>query len=397
MNDETVASFSRRRFAQLLGAGAAGAALGKMAAAAQQQPSTARSSAGPASSRLHLVQGGMPAEVVRLSANENPHGPSPAALDAMREAFALAWRYPDEHVDALVADLASAHGVAAGQVLLGDGSSEILKLCAAAATGPGRAVVVADPTFEAVLHFAQTAGAKELKVPLTPDFRHDLPKMLASASGLANVAPGLFYVCNPNNPTGSITPKQEMRAFLARVPGDSLVLVDEAYFHYAESGDYESVVPLIAEHPNLIVARTFSKIYGLAGLRCGYAVARAELIERLRAQQPWDSVNIMALAAARASLHDAGHVESGRRANREVKALVCGELDRLGFRYIPSQANFLMIDLRRQVKPVVASLHQRRVDVGRVFPALPNHLRVTLGTAEQMQSFLAAFRQVAAA
>jgi histidinol-phosphate aminotransferase len=387
MHGALPSSLSRRRFAQLFGLGVAGAALGPAAARGM-----AAAGGTPAASQrkpeLRLVRGGLEPEVVRLSANENPYGPSRHAFDAMQEAFGIAWRYPDEHADALAGDLARLHGVPSSGILLGAGSSEILKLCAAACTGPGRAAVVAEPTFESLGHYAERAGAEVHKVPLTADFRHDAARMLAAAA-----EPGLIYICNPNNPTATITPKAEVRALLAGVSGRTLVLVDEAYHHYVESGDYESVVPLVAQHPNLVVARTFSKIYGLAGVRCGYAVAQAETIGRLRSQQAFDSVSIMALTAARAGLADEEHTALGRRLNREVKAMVVGELDRLGYRTLPSAANFLMIDLRRPIEPVRAALHGQRVDVGRVFPALPNFLRVTIGTQDQMQAFLAAFRK----
>ena len=178
--------------------------------------------------------------------------------------------------------------------------------------------------------------------------------MLAAATDA-----GLVYICNPNNPTASITPKDQVRTFLARVPRKTMVLIDEAYHHYVESNDYESVIPLVRQYPNLIVARTFSKIYGMAGLRCGYCIARPELIQRMRSQQMWDSVNIMALVAAAASLEDSEQVEQGRKRNSDVKKFVYSELDRFGFKWIPSQANFLMIDLRREVKPVIAAMREQ--------------------------------------
>ncbi len=371
--------FSRRRFAQLFGAGIAGAALAPLAGPAEAVE--------PA---LRLTRAAA-AGVVRLSSNENPRGPSATALQAMRRAFDLAWRYPDEQVDALAADIARLHGVERRQVIVGNGSSEILHQAAAAFAGPGRPVVAADPTFEAILHYADADGAGSVKVPLAAGFRHDLAKMLAAAPD-----PGIFYVCNPNNPTGTVTPRAELRAFLDQVPAKTPVLVDEAYHHYAEDAEYESVVPLVATHPNLIVARTFSKIYGMAGLRCGYAVAAPETIERLAARAAWDDVNVMAIAAARASLADAGHVERGRRENREAKALTYAGLERLGFHPLPSAANFFMVDVGRDVAPLIAALKERRVEVGRRFAALPTHLRVTVGTREQMQAFLAAFRAAVA-
>jgi histidinol-phosphate aminotransferase len=309
----------------------------------------------------------------------------------MRAAFGRVWRYPDEAVDALAADLAAHHRVGADHILLGDGSTEILKVCAETFTGPGRPVVTAEPTFEALARFAHAGGAEVKPVRLTPGPRHDLPQMLAAAGGS-----GLVYVCNPNNPTGSFTPKGALGAFLAALPAGVTALVDEAYFHYADDPDYESVIPLVQEHPNLIVARTFSKVYGMAGLRCGYAVARPETLALLRARQAWDTVNGLALAAAQASLADPRHVGESRRLNREARSAVTAELKSLGYEVIPSSTNFLMADLRRPVGPVIESLKQRKVEVGRVFPALPTHLRVTLGTKPQMAAFLNALRQVLA-
>jgi len=369
-------AISRRGFAKILGTSAAYAAL---------RPSISMSA--PA---LRLVSSASKAAaVVRLSSNENAYGPSPMALKAMTDAFSLAWRYPDEHEQALVDALAKLHGVAAEQILLGNGSGEILKVAAAAFTSTGKKLVVGNPTFEAILAHARTAQADVVKIDLTPDYAHDLPKMLAAANGA-----GLVYICNPNNPTASITHRDQIRAFLAKLPGHTIALIDEAYHHYVESNDYESVIPLVKQYPNLIVARTFSKIYGMAGLRCGYCVARPELIQRMRSQQTWDSVNIMALVAATASLQDSEQVEQGRRRNSEVKKFVYAELDKLGFKWIPSHANFLMIDLRREVKPMIAAMRERNVQVGRVFPALPNSMRVTIGTRPQMETFVSTFRAV---
>ena len=380
-------TISRRRFAHLLGAGAAYAVA---------QGGTSLGS--PAQAKESLLHATGASSVVRLNSNENPYGPSPKALKAMTEVFSLAWRYPDEHADLLVETLAKINGVNRDQILLGDGSGEILKLCAAAFTGPmssgnqasvplarptrggaltfvpGRGkMIVADPTFEAILNHARVNSAEIVKVPLSKNFSHDLAAMRAAASE------GLIYVCNPNNPTASITPKNEMRDFIVKVPLQTTILVDEAYFHYADSPDYESVIPMIKDHPNLIVARTFSKIYGMAGLRCGYCVAQPETIQRLRPHQTWDSVNIMALAAAIAS---------------QTKRKLAGELNAMGYQHIPSQANFIMIDVKRPVRPIIDGLRQRGVQVGRPFPTLPNYMRVTIGKQTEMEAFLSAFRQV---
>jgi histidinol-phosphate aminotransferase len=365
---------SRRKFAQLLGAGAA-ATLVRPAVSFATQPEHV-----PASSH-----------VVRLSANENPYGPSPKALQAMTDSFAIACRYPDEHNNVLIDKLAKLNGVNHDEILLGDGSSEILKLCAETFAGQKQGpLIAADPTFEAILEQARVNGAEVVKVPLTPTFAHDLPKMLSAAKG------GLIYICNPNNPTASITPKNELRNFMAKTPLETMVLVDEAYFHFTDSPDYESVIPFVKDYPNLLVARTFSKIYGMAGLRCGYCVAQKKTLDRMRPYQMWDSVNIMALAAASASLDDPDQVPNVKRLNSEAKAFTISELDKLGYETIPSQANFIMVDCKRPVVPLIQAMKERNVHVGRLFPALPNYMRVTIGKKTEMEAFISAFPQVTA-
>lgn len=394
-------SMSRRTFAQLMGVGAASVVARPDAVLLNEVLS--KSFVGPRNSPA--------ATVVRLNSNENPYGPSPHALKAMTQAFDLAWRYPDEHAETLIETLAKINGVNRDQIILGDGSGEILKICASAFTGPatgdhrpielakptrgpaltfvpGRGTLVAaDPTFEAIFNHARVNRASVIKIPLNKKYGHDLRRMLAASRE------GLIYICNPNNPTASITPKDELRAFIDKVPLQTIVLVDEAYFHYADSPDYESVIPLIKDHPNLIVARTFSKIYGMAGLRCGYCIAQKETLQRMRPHQTWDSVNIMALAAAIASLNDPDQVANSRRLNKQTRQFVSDEIAKLGYQHIPSDANFMMIDLKQPVRPVIDGLRQRNVQVGRVFPSLPNHLRVTVGKQAEMEAFLNALRE----
>jgi len=367
-------SISRRKFAHLLAAGAA-AAVVRPAISGARQPQHATGTAGS----------------VRLSANENPYGPSAKAHEAMKNAHSMCNRYPDEANDVLIDKIAKINNVNREQVVLGDGSSEILKLCAETFTGPTQGkLIAADPTFEAILEYAKANGAEVVKVPLTTSFAHDLPKMSGAARG------GLIYICNPNNPTASITPKNDLREFIANAPRETMILVDEAYFHYADSPDYESMIPLVKDHPNLIVARTFSKIYGMAGLRCGYCVAQPETIKRMHPFQMWDSVNIMALAAATVSLDDTDQVTNGRRSNSEVKAFVTSELEKMGYETIPSQANFIMFDCKRPVLPLIKALKDRNVEVGRLFPPVPTYMRVTIGKRNEMEFFLGAFKQVMA-
>jgi histidinol-phosphate aminotransferase len=367
-------SISRRKFAQLLGAGAAVAIVKPAISFAAKAPATSTSTG-----------------VVRLSANENPYGPSAKAHQAMNGSFDVCCRYPDEANDVLIEKIAKINGVNREQIVLGDGSSEILKLCAETFTGPTQGkLIAADPTFESILEYSKANGADVVKVPLTSSFAHDLAKMGAAAQK------GLIYICNPNNPTASITPKNDLRDFIAKTSPDTMILVDEAYFHYADSSDYESVIPLIKDHPNLIVARTFSKIYGMAGLRCGYCVAQPDTIKRMHPFQMFDSVNCMALAAASASIDDADQVNNGRKMNSEAKSWTLSELDKMGYKPIPSQANFIMFDCKRPVVPIIKAMKDKNVAVGRLFPAYPNYMRLTIGKKSEMEAFVSAFKQVMA-
>lgn len=357
---------SRRTFAQAIAAGAAFATLPRLVRGAAKAP----------------------AGVVRLSANENPYGPSPSAMSAMAEALHDAPRYPDELADALCADVARFHNVTCDEVLLGDGSSDILRLVATAYGGPKKKLVMADPTFEAIGHYAQRDGTEIVKVPLDSSYAHDLARMREA---------DIVYICNPNNPTGTITPKQRIRELLAGAAPSTMILVDEAYHHYANSADYESVIPMVASTPNLIVARTFSKIYAMAGLRAGYCVAKKAVINKLSAAQQWDAMNVVVLAGARASLADSEHVINGRRHNDETKKWLVAQMKAAGYDVLPSETNFVMIDVRREVKPLIGAIRERGVHVGRLFPAMPHHLRVTIGRPEEMQAFVSAFKSSLAA
>ena len=351
-------TLSRRSFAQLLGVGAAAAAMPDLLA--------------------------KPDAPVLLNSNENPYGPSPAAVLAIRDAIAESFRYPDDVETVLGETVAKLHGVTTGEVLLANGSSNVLHAVAAAFLPGGKTLVTAVPTFEALWFHAR--DNKVVRVPLTATHAHDLDKMLEASRGAS-----LVYLCNPNNPTATITPKAAVRAFLDAVPAETVVLVDEAYHHYADSADYESVIPLVAKKPNLVVARTFSKIYAMAGLRCGYAIAQKPLIDKLQTHQAFNAMNVMACVAGRASLLDSEHAAASKKKNRETRAWIVGELEKLGYASLPSEANFFMVDIKKEVKPVIEALRERGVRVGRRFAPMPTHLRVTVGTREEMQRFLEVF------
>jgi len=348
---------------------------------------------GTAATRLPGSHGGTAvdaATVVDLSSNENPYGPSPAALAAMTRSQAVAARYPDAAERETAEAIARHHGVDPERIVLGCGSSEILRLCDAAFLGPGRTVVAAEPTFEAVLHYARVTKAEPVKVTLTADFRHDLEAMARACDARA----GLVYVCNPNNPTGTIVTGDELLAFLEKVPATTAVVVDEAYHHFVEAPAYRSAVEMIERFPNVVVARTFSKIYGMAGMRLGYAVASKANAEALRAHAAWANANAAVLAAAQASLADAGLVARQRERLNGTRRWLSAELARDGRRIIPSETNFLMIDAGGDVEPLLPAFEARGIRVGRRFAALPTWLRVTIGTPEETRAFLRALREI---
>ena len=327
---------------------------------------------------------------VQLNSNENPYGPSPRALEALTRAQAVASRYPDALEDDVLDALAALHRVKREQVILGCGSGEILRMADLAALSAGRTVVTAETTFEAVLLYARVTKAEAVKVPLDARHRHDLSAMARACDART----GLVYVCNPNNPTGTVVAGDELAAFVARVPRTATVLVDEAYHHFVEDPSYRSAETLIARHPNLLVARTFSKIHGLAGMRLGYAVGSPAAIEALRPHAFWSNANAGVLSAALASLADLDYQARTRQRLNDTRRFLCRELEKDGRRYIPSEANFMMIDLGTDVKPVIEAFRARKILVGRRFPSLPTWLRVSIGTQAEIETFLRAIREI---
>ncbi|MGH9441165.1 MAG: histidinol-phosphate transaminase [Thermoanaerobaculia bacterium] len=365
---------SRRGFAGVLGA-AMGAAIFESTFAAGAAPNVPATAAGGP---------------VRLNANENPYGPSPRASRAIAQSVRSASRYPDDLARDLRDSLSRHHGVAPEQVVLGCGSSQILQMADLAYLGPGRKIVASEPTFEAVLAYAVPMRAEAVKVPQTADFRHDLARMAAACDEQT----GLAYVCNPNNPTGTIVGADELADFVSKVPASAIVLVDEAYHHFVEDRRYRTSVELLARHPNLIVARTFSKIYGLAGMRLGYAVASPRAAKELSERASWDNVNAAVLSAGLACLSDPNIVTDCRRKMNETRRWLCAELERDGRRYIPSHANFVMIDVGGEVAPVIHAFRSRNMEVGRKFPSMPNWLRISIGKPEEMRAFVAGLREI---
>jgi histidinol-phosphate aminotransferase len=328
--------------------------------------------------------------LIRINFNENPYGPSPKALEALAACGRIANRYPDRAQAELTQSIAEMHGVQPENILIGCGSTEILHVVDLTYLGPGKNVVAAEPTFEAVLDYAKVLQASPEKIPQTAEYRHDLPRMAAACTSKTGVA----YICNPNNPTGTVVFRREIVDFLQQVPPSTLVLVDEAYHHFVEDPGYQTSIDLIAEHPNLVVARTFSKMYGLAGMRLGYGVGSKENIARMSEEILISNGNAAVLAAASASLTDQGALNATRAKLNATRAWLCSEMKKDGRAYVPSQANFVMIDMGADVRPIIDKFAQRKIIVGRQFPSMPSFLRVTIGTQPEMESFVVALRQI---
>jgi len=369
--------FSRREFSRVVGQSLAlaMAAPGLRARAAARPADAARST------------------LIHLNFNENPYGPTPKALEALDACGPAASRYPDGAHEQVREAVAGLHGVGRENILLGCGSTEILRVADLTFLASGKSVVVAETTFEAVLDYARVARATPVKIPLTSDHRHDLPKMAEACTSKT----GMVYVCNPNNPTGTIVTRDELADFMPRVPSSTLILVDEAYFHFAENPQYASVIDWIGKYPNLMVARTFSKIYGMAGMRLGYAVGSKDAITEMGGQILRDNGNAAVLAAALASLEDKEYVASSRARMNATRRWLAVQLAQDGRAFIPSEANFMMIDMGADVAPIIEQFRARNILVGRRFPSMNNYLRITIGTQPEIEAFVVALREIAPA
>jgi len=250
--------------------------------------------------------------------------------------------------------------------------------------GPGKNVIVGHPSYEAIPRYGEVYGVETIRVPLNSKYQHDLKRMRAAV----NDKTGLVYICNPNNPTATVVSAQEVKDFLASMPPNIPVLFDEAYYHYADDPSYATSIPFAKDGRAVIVTRTFSKIYGMAGLRLGYAVGREDLISRMSAYKIWLNTNVLTVAAGLASLEDKEFVAQNQKLNAKVREYVEQQVASMGLKCIPSQANFTMIDLKRDALPVLGALRSRNIFAGRLFPPLTTHMRVTIGTSDEMKRFV---------
>jgi histidinol-phosphate aminotransferase len=362
--------FSRRSFLHLSAAASAAAAFRivtePMLAAAARRPHAS--------------------DAILIDSNENPLGPCQAARDAVAGIIPQGGRYVDNLTDELVQTFAKNEGLNPEHLHATVGSTPPLSLAVLAFTSSQKSYVTADPGFELGMNMADHVGARVVKVPLTSTYAHDVKAMLAAAPDA-----GVFYICNPNNPTGTLTPHSDIEYLVANKPKDSIVLVDEAYIHFSEA---PSALDLVKAGKDVIVLRTFSKAYGMAGLRCGFVVARPDLLEKVMERGGWNFMPITACAAAVASLKDPQLVGERRRANAAVRQKTFEWLDRNGYSYIRSESNCFMLDARHPGQQVRDAVAKENVMIGRVWPVMPNHVRITVGTQEEMERFQAAWQKV---
>ncbi len=372
---------TRRTFLHSLGIStAAGAALGCLPPALESFEPSRHGQAVSAKTALGAAR----ANAILLNSNENAYGPLPKTVAAMQQALGWANRYPDFDYDALVWAIADLHKIKPQQVVTGCGSTEILRVSAAAFLGPGKKLITGWPTFEAIASYADAAGAEVVKIPLTSNYANDLDVMLSQAQ----TALSLVHVCNPNNPTASLTPRKDLEAFISKLPASTYILIDEAYHHFATGApEYTSFLEQPIDNPRVIVARTFSKVYGMAGMRLGYGVTSVETAQHLRRFQTQDNVNMAAAQAGLAALEDTDEMQMAVRRNATDRQAFFNEALRRNLKAIPSYANFAMLDAGRPANEVSSYFKQNGILVGRRFPLMDNLVRISFGKPNEMQQF----------
>ncbi len=329
---------------------------------------------------------------VKLASNENNWGPPDSVMKAMNSAWKYANRYgyPDGNVVQVIADH---HGVRRDNILLAAGSGEVLNVMATTYLRPGLKVLGVSPSYASVFQQAAAVKADSIQIPLNKDYTQNIPQLIEEANRNARSI-GFVYLCNPNNPTGVIIPDKEVRQLLDNIPKDMPVLLDEAYHHYVDDPAYDTGIKYIKEGRRVVVARTFSKIAALAAMRIGYNVAPPEMIREMRVYAS-NSVNVLAKWGAVASLKDPAAQADVKNKTISMRNNTTKALESWGYASIPSQTNFFMVSLGdRTVQPVIEEFRKRGILVGRPFPPMLNHLRVSVGTPEDMEKFIRAFKEI---
>jgi histidinol-phosphate aminotransferase len=331
--------------------------------------------------------------MAKLASNENPHGPSEAVLKAMSDAWKYVNRYmyPDAGI---VEAIAESHGVGSENVILGAGSTEILKVVDDTFLPENRKLVGPGPSYENIYLFATNSQAEAFQVPLMANrsYAIDIRKIITvTLQNREDV--GLVYICNPNNPTGRIVPKNEIRLLVDSIPEDIPIVIDEAYHHYVDNPQYEESIRYVKEERNVIVTRTFSKMAGLAGMRLGYGIARQDFIERMLPYALY-SINAPVKYGAVAALKDKAFENRIRQLNKRIRDKVTQELTAMGWEVIPSDASYFMVNVRRDVDAVGEEFYQKGILVGRKFSPMDTWLRVSVGTEAEMERFVRAFKEI---
>jgi histidinol-phosphate aminotransferase len=339
------------------------------------------------------VPGEVPPGTVWLNANENPDGPPEEVRRALSGAIPEAGRYNHRVFPSLNAALAKSVGLEPEQIITGAGSTEVLHCALDAFTSAAHPLVTAWPTWEMTQELAQAAGHPVVRVPLMKDWSADVERMCAEARKAGG---GVIHLGNPNNPTSSITSKDQTRWLARNLPPNTVLLIDEAYIQFADPGTMESGVNLVREGYNVIATRTFSKLYGMAGVRVGFGCAPAELVRHM---QPFRN-NVISILGARAAIAAVqlgdSFIEERRTRRNRIRVEFCSWLDEQSFRFIPPQGNFVLIDIQRDVKDVIPRMLAEGVAVGRRFAAVSDWMRVTMGTQQEMEKFKIAFKKVVA-
>lgn len=331
-----------------------------------------------------------PNKGIHIDANENPLGPCDAARKAIADVIPIGGRYRFDMEDDLVNTFAKIEGLNPDSVLPFAGSSDPLHYTVLAFTDKSKPLVIADPGYEAPMWAAKVSGAEVLKIPLADPkgaASHDIKAMLAASS-----TPGVIYICNPNNPTGTCTSRSDIEYAVANAPKDTIILIDEAYIHLC---DAPRSLDFVKEGKNVIVLRTFSKLYGMAGIRMGFAIARPDLLKKYQAYG-MNSLPITALAAAKASLLQADLIASRKKIIGDTRVETLAWLKSEGHATTPSESNCFMLETGRPGKEVLAAMAAKDIYIGRIWPAWPTQVRITVGLPDEMAAFRKAFKEVMA-
>ncbi|WP_372973082.1 histidinol-phosphate transaminase [Muriicola sp.] len=368
-------NLDRRRWLKTIGLTSGLTLMGGLPAVAWEQTEAKTSLAGP----------------VRLSSNENPFGPSKRVRSVISNSFDIACRYPFQYLTQLVTEIAEKEGVSRDCVVVTGGSTEGLKATGLVYGLEGGEVIAADPTFQSLLTYAENFGAYVHRVPLNERMEHDLEAMARRVTSKTR----LVFLCNPNNPTGTLLNRDNLKDFCLSHEDKAVIFSDEAYYDFIMEPDYPSMVELVKEGRNVIVSKTFSKVYGLAGMRIGYLIARPDIADRLK-NAVMANTNVLAIEAAREALKDDDFYKFSLQMNAEAKQYIYKTLDDLDLRYIPSHTNFVFFKTGRQIRDVISEMQKENVLIGRPFPPMYEWARISTGTMDEVKEFATALRKVMA-